>query len=320
MTDLVELRDVRAAAERIATQIRRTPLLDIGPVKTEPGAGAGTDWQLRLKLEQLQVTGSFKARGAANKVAMLAPADLARGICTASGGNHGLAVAYVGWDAGVPATIYVPESTPAAKRDKLAAWDAEVVVHGAAWDDANTEARAVAKQRGLTYIHPFADPAVIAGQGTIALEVLADAPGTDTIMVAIGGGGLISGVAAAAKALRPGIRIVGVEPTGAPTLYRSVQAGQLVTLDEITTDAVTLAPRRSMPINLDLIRSHVDRLVQVSDDEMRAAARWLWFELGIAAELSGAAALAALMAGRRRPAAGETVVALICGAGTDGLS
>ena len=319
MGDLVELRDVREAAGRIAERIRRTPLVARGPVRTPPAGGADTAWRLKLKLECLQVTGSFKARGAANKLATLAPAEIARGICTASGGNHGLAVAYVGWAAGAPATILVPESTPPAKRDKIAAWGAAVVVHGADWDDADGAARDAAKARGLTYIHPFADPVVIAGQGTIALEVLADAPDTDTFVVAIGGGGLISGIATAARALRPGIRIVGVEPTGAPTLYRSVQAGELVTLDAISTAAGTLAPRRSMPINLDIIRRHVDRLVQVSDDEMRAAARWLWFEMGVAAELSGAAALAALMTGRHRPSAGENVVALICGAGTDGV-
>jgi threonine dehydratase len=129
----------------------------------------------------------------------------------------------------------------------------------------------------------------------------------------------MAGVAAAAKAVKPGIKIVGVEPTGAPTLYESLKAGELVTLDKIETVSGSLAPRRSMPINLELIAAHVDRMVLVSDDEMREAAKWLWFETGVAAELAGAASLAALMTGRHKAEAEETVVAVICGAGADGI-
>lgn len=159
---------------------------------------------------------------------------------------------------------------------------------------------------------------MIAGQGTLGLEVLDQVPEADTLVLAIGGGGLIAGVAAAAKAVKPGIRIVGVEPVGAPTLYESLKAGRLVTLDRIETAAGTLAPRRSMPINLEMIAATIDRVVLVSDEEMREAARWLWFETGIAAELSGAASVAALLTGRVRMAAGETIVPIVCGAGTDG--
>jgi threonine dehydratase len=147
---------------------------------------------------------------------------------------------------------------------------------------------------------------------------LDQAPDTDTLLVAIGGGGLIAGIAAAAKAVKPSTRIIGIEPVGAPTLRQSVRAGRLITLERIETKAVTLAPRRSEQINLDIIRRDVADIVLVTDDQMRDAARWLWFELGLAAELSGAAAIAALAGGAYRPAPGERVCAIVCGAGTDG--
>jgi len=308
------LDDVRAAAHRIAGRVRRTPVLRARPLRDWP-----YDAELTLKLENLQAIGSFKARGATNKLLTLEPAAVARGLVTASGGNHGLGVAYAAWQAKAPARIYLPTSTPESKAEKLRAWGAEVIVQGAVWDEANEAALAAAERDGLCYVHPFADPAVIAGQGTTALELLEDAPELDAIVVAIGGGGLIAGVALAAKALKPAIRIVGVEPVGAPTLKESVAAGRLVTLERISTVAGTLAPRRSAELNLALIRRHVDEIVLVTDDDMRKAARWLWFECGIAAELSGAAAVAALLAGAWRPPVRASVGALVCGAGADGL-
>ncbi len=290
-------------------------MIDAAPLKDPPAPGV-----LRLKLECLQVTGSFKPRGATNKLLSLEDAQVRRGIITASGGNHGLAVAYAAWQAETRAIIYLPQSTPAAKADKIAAWGAEVRVEGGVWDEANEAALAAAEREGLTYFHPFADPAVIAGQGTVGLEILEAAPDTGLLLVAIGGGGLISGIATAAKALKPDVRVIGVEPVGAPTLRESLAARRLVTLPKIETAAGTLAPRRSAEINLEIIARQVDEIVLVNDDEMRAAARWLWFELGVAAELSGAAALAALLAGRVETTADTPVTALVCGAGTDGLS
>ena len=311
---MVTLVDIRAARERIAGRVRRTPLLRVAPVR-EP-AGPGSLW---LKLENLQVIGSFKARGAASKLGTLPREALTRGIITASGGNHGLGVAYAGWIAEVPATIYLPGNTPPAKAKALEAWGARVVTEGTVWDDANRAALAVAARDGLTYFHPFADPAVIAGQGTVGLEILEDLPDVDTVVVAIGGGGLISGIGVAIKALRPRARVVGVEPVGAPTLHESLRAGRLVELPEIRTAATTLAPRRSESINLQLIRETVETIVLVEDEEMRAAAQWLWRELGVAAELSSAAAVAALQSGRIAIRHDEKVCALVCSAGTDGL-
>jgi threonine dehydratase len=241
-------------------------------------------------------------------------------MITASGGNHGLAVAYAGWQAQVPAIIYLGQNVPPAKAQKLRQWGAEVVIEGADWDDANQAAQARARADSLAYIHPFADARVIAGQGTITLEILDDLPAVETLLVAIGGGGLISGVSLAAKALRPEIKVIGVEATGAPTLHQSLQANQVIELATVATQANTLAPRQTEPINFDLIRRHVDDVVLVTDAQMQAAARWLWFEMGLATELSGAATVAALMAGAYRPNPGEVLCALVCGAGTDGLN
>jgi len=312
----VTIYNVHAAAERINGLVRRTPLLAAslchGPLPGDP--------TLNLKLECLQVSGSFKARGAMSKLTTLDQAAKARGLITASGGNHGLGVAYAGYSAGVPVTIYLPGNTPPAKADQLRRWGAEVHIHGDVWDDANREALAVASRDGRTYIHPFADPSVIAGQGTVSLEVLADAPETDVLLVSIGGGGLIAGTAMAAKALKPKITVIGVEPVGAPTLRNSVAAGEVVELESIDTLANTLAPRKSEAINLSLIQDNVDDIVLVTDDQMRDAARWLWREFGLGVELSAAAAVAALQAGAYVPAKGAICTALICGAGSDGMS
>ena len=309
------MEQIRAAAARMRGHVRRTPLLAAAPIKERPELAGG----LQLKLEALQVTGSFKARGAINAVFALPPRRLRRGVVTASGGNHGLAVAYAGWATEVPATIFLPHSVASEKIARLDAWGARVVIAGEAWDDSNRAALQHAEAQGLAYIHPFADPEVIAGQGTIALEILDEAPDLDTLLVAIGGGGLISGIAIAAKALKPSIRIVGVEPVGAPTLHDSLAAGRLVELTHLDTAAVTLAPRCSAPLNFAIIRQTVERIVLVDDTEMLSAARWLWREIGVAAELSGAAAVAALLSGRYRAMAGERMCAIVCGAGTDGI-
>lgn len=309
------LLDLEAAARRIAGAVRRTPTIEALCLKDAPQElGA-----LYLKLELLQVTGSFKVRGAVNKLRALPPGAAERGLVTASSGNHGLAVAYVGAMARVPTTIFLPRRVPARKVDKLRRWGAEVVAVGEVWDDANDAALERASREGLCYIHPFADREVIAGQGTLGLELALEAPELDTVLVAIGGGGLIAGVAAAIKTRLPRARVIGVEPTGAPTLYESVRAGRPIRLDKIETEAGTLAPRQSDALNLRLVQRYVDDIVLVSDDQMRAAARWLWFEAATAAELSGAAAMAALSCGTYRARPGERVAVVVCGAGTDGI-
>lgn len=312
---MIALADIEAARERITGKVRETPIMRASPLRA-PLPGKPDLW---FKLESLQIAGSFKARGATSKVATLDAAALGSGLVTASGGNHGLGVAYAGWQAGAPARVYLPASTPQTKAEALADWGATVVRHGAVWDDANQAATQAAETEGLTYIHPFADPAVIAGQGTVGLEIVDALPDVEAVIVAIGGGGLISGVASAVKARCPDARIIGVEPVGAPTLRDSVRAGHLVTLDAIETGVGVLAPRRSAEINLEIITALVDDIVLVSDHEMLGGARWLWREFGVAAELGGAAAIAALQTGKIAVKQGETICALICGAGDDGV-
>jgi len=311
---MITLDEVREAAVRIAPHVRRTPLVAARCLKDDPCS----DGELLLKLECLQVTGSFKARGAANKLLSLTPAEVRRGIITASGGNHGLATAYAGWLGKTKTTVFLPESASPEKAKKVAGWGATVVFKGRVWDEANREALAVAEREGLTYFHPFADPVVIAGQGTTALEILDQDPEVDDFLVAIGGGGLISGIALTAKALRPGTRIIGIEPVGAPTLFESVKAGRVVELSGITTCVPTLAALKTEPINFEIVQRFVEEIVLVTDEEMRAAARWLWFEMGLATDLSGAASLAAIRSGKFRPRRGRKVCALVCGAGSDG--
>jgi threonine dehydratase len=306
------LADVQAAAARIAAHVRRTPLLRPTPLhRPLPGAC----W---LKLEQLQVSGSFKARGAMNALLSLDAAALGRGLVTASGGNHGLALAWAARARGARATVVLPGSSSLAKEAALRGLGAEVQRAGRVWDDARDAALALAAKDGLTFVHPFSDPHVVAGAGTLGLEVVADLPDVDTVLVGVGGGGLLAGVAVAVRGLRPGARVIGVEPVGAPTLHGSLAAGAIVAVDEIRTVAGSLAPRRTEPLVFDLARRLVERVVLVTDDDLRAAARWLWQELAIGAELGGSAAVAALLTGAYAPAPDERVVAVVCGAGLDG--
>jgi threonine dehydratase len=313
---MLELEDIQQAHGRIEDAVRRTPCLRTRFFHSP----AVEDAALSLKLECLQVSGSFKSRGASNKVMSLSTEERDRGLVTASGGNHGLGVAYAGRRVGAPVRVYLPASTPGAKAHKLERWGAEVVFEGDVWDDANAAAQRAAEHEGMTYVHPFADPAVMAGQGTVGIEILKQFPALDTVLVSIGGGGLISGIATALKESKPGVKVIGVEPTGAPTLKRSVEAGRVIELEAITTDANTLAPRRTEQINLDVVHERVDDIVLVKDDDMREAARWLWFEMGLGVELAAGAALAALRTGAYRPSRDENLCAVVCGAGTDGFS
>ena len=272
-----------------------------------------------LKMESLQVTGSFKARGASNAVLSLDDDALSRGIITASGGNHGAAVAYAGNASGARTVVYLPKRAAMAKIKTLENWGAEVVLTGNVWDDAHAAALERADRDGLTYIHPFADPAVITGQATLAREMMQQSPEIDIIVAAIGGGGLISGVALAARAIKPQVRIIGVEPAGAPTLKTSVETGMVATLQEIETDAITLAPRKSTAVNVNIISRLVDEIVLVDDKAMCTASQWLFDEMGIAAELSGAAAVAALQTGALDVSEDQHVAAIVCGRGGDGI-
>jgi threonine dehydratase len=313
---LIGIDDIEAARQRIAGRVRRTPVAALDQLKAPPPA----DGRVSLKLECLQVTGSFKARGAMNRLLGTPAEAVARGIVTASGGNHGLAVARTAHEAGVPATIFVPSGVSPAKVEKMKAWGARVEIAGDVWDISNAAALDHAERTGAVYFHPFADPLVVAGQGTLGLEMLDDLPDIDAVIVAIGGGGLISGIATALRARNPSVRIVGVEPTGSPTLKASLDAGRVVALPEITSRVPTMSCRQTDQRIFEIVSRSVDDIVLVTDDEMAEASRWLWFEMGIAADLSGAAALAAL---RRSPpslAGASHICVLVCGAGADGTS
>ena len=326
----LDLSDFNAARARIARQLVDTAIVrlvngvvPVAGAKDERGviSSPATDDRLGrdvwLKLECTQVSGSFKARGALNRVLALPAEQARRGIVTASGGNHGLAVAFAGRTVGVPTTVYLPVGAPADKAKRIERWGATVVRVGDVWDDAHAEAVAHASRDGLTYIHPFADADVVAGQGTIALELFEKLPDIDTLVVAIGGGGLIAGVASAARLIRPDVRVIGVEPVGAPTLHDSLRAGHLIELDKIETKAGTLAPRKSDPYTFGIIQRVVDEIVLVTDDEMRDAARFLLANAGVGVELSGAAAVAAILTGKAKLGSSKVPCALVCGAGTD---
>jgi threonine dehydratase len=311
---VIDIADIEAARTRIADRVRHTPVTPLVQLKSPLPTSA----KVTLKLECLQVTGSFKARGAMNRL-LATPADeIAKGIVTASGGNHGLAVARTAYAAGVAATIFVPTGVSPAKVAKMKAWNARVETVGDVWDLSNEAALEHAARTGATYFHPFADPLVVAGQGTLGLETLDDLADMDVIVVAIGGGGLISGVSTAIRARRPSMMIVGVEPIGAPTLKACIDAGRLVALPEITSRVPTLSARQTDPRNFEIVRRNVDEIVLVSDDAMEEAARWLWFEMGVAADLSGAAALAALRGSLPILAGARHICVLVCGAGAEG--
>jgi threonine dehydratase len=311
---MISIADIEAARQRITPYVRRTPILE-DTLAREP---LPLDATVVLKLELNQVTGSFKARGAMNRL-LGAPRDEIRaGIVTASGGNHGLAVARTARVAGVPALIYVPETVSPAKVEKMRKWDADVRIVGAEWSIANAAALDYARASGAAYFHPFADPLVVAGQGTVGLEILEQIEDFDAVVVAIGGGGLIAGLSTAIKARRPDVRIVGVEPTGSPTVKASLDAGKVVALDAVTSSVATMACRRTDEQLFEIHRRTIAEVVLVSDEAMLKASRWLWYEYGVAADLSGAASIAALRSGHSTFSGSRRICALICGAGAEG--
>ena len=311
---MINLEDIRAAAARIANHVRRTPLWRV-PSSTLRGE---LPYDLYLKLELLQVTGSFKPRGAFNRV--LSETHLPRGLVTSSGGNHGIAVAYVGQTLALPVSIPLPANVAPEKLAAMRALGADAEVVGPTFQVSNARAKEIAAERGYLYLHPFAEAAGIAGQGTVGLEILEALADVDVVVVAVGGGGLIGGVAAALKRQRADIIVVGVEPVGADALTRSLAAGHPVTLSKIATKAATLAPPMTEQINLDLARLFVNKMVHVTDEEMVSAANWLWRRCSVAAELGGAASTAALLADRIPIAPGQKVVSIVCGVGTAALT
>lgn len=275
---------MRAAAARIAPHVRRTPT-------TLVELGGRAVW---LKLENLQVTGSFKARGAAN--ALLSFDPVPRAVVAASGGNHAAGVAHAAASVGAAATVVVPETVPDEKSERLEALGATVVRHGAEYAEAELRARRLGDELGAPFVHPFADPAVVAGQGTVGLELLEDVGGDcDAVLVPVGGGGLIAGVAAACEGR--GVRVVGVEPDGIPTLHHALAAGRPVHVAVRSVTASALGARSTAPLNLAVAQRLVEQVVLVTDQDILAARDLLWDVCRLAVEPAGAVSLAALLAG-----------------------
>ncbi len=275
-----------------------------------------TGQQVYLKLENLQMTGSFKERGALNRIAMLTPEQAARGVIAASAGNHAQGVAYHATKRGIRALIVMPLTTPLVKVTATRDFGAEVLLHGANYDEACAEAVRLCGEQQLTFIHPFDDPGVMAGQGTIGLELLEQVPQLEAVVVPIGGGGLIGGIACAIKESRPEIRIVGVQTARLPSMQAAIQAHHPVTVDPATTIADGIAVRRAGDLTFPLVERYVDEIVTVEEDEIASAILMLLEREKTLAEGAGAAALAALLEHRTSLHGAHTAV-LVCGGNID---
>jgi threonine dehydratase len=308
---MVTLQDVRAALGRIRDRIYLSPCARSETLSRLTGTDA---W---LKLENLQMTGAYKERGALNKLLLLPEADRERGLIAASAGNHAQAVAYHAGRLGVRATIVMPEATPIMKVANTRAHGARVILHGANYDEAYAEARRLEQLERLTFVHPFDDPEVIAGQGTIALEVLEQEPGLDAIVVPVGGGGLVSGVAVAAKALKPSIRVIGVETEVLPCMLQAVEAGRPVTLEPATTIADGIAVKRAGDLTFEHVRQLVDEIVTVSEEEISSAILYLLEREKTVVEGAGAVGVAALLQRKIRGLEGKRTVSVVSGGNID---
>ncbi len=307
---MIDLEQIREAAARIAGRVHRTPLLRSESLGERIGAS------LYLKCESFQKTGSFKPRGALNKILSLSEAERACGLVTVSAGNHAQAVAWAARQAGASAVVVMPTDAPRAKIDAVRGYGAEIVLH----DDRPTlfdRLNAVREERGLTFIHPFDDPVIVAGAGTAGLEILEDLPDADVVVVPVGGGGLLAGVASAVKALRPQVRVVGVELEAGPGLTPALAAGKPVPVKRSPTLADGMTPPFVGALNLQIAMQAVDEIVLVSEAAIRDAMALLITRAKLWVEGSGAAATGALLEGRVRGIAGRRVVALVSGGNAD---
>ncbi len=305
---MITLADVRAAAARIAGSVLRTPSVPSDAISRATGA------VVTLKLDNLQATGAFKERGAANRLALLSPAEREAGVVAMSAGNHAQAVARHAMLRGISAVIVMPTTTPLTKVTRTAGWGARVVLHGETLAAAAEHAHAIAEAEGRVFIHPYDDPAVMAGQGTVALELLEDAPELETLVIPVGGGGLIGGCAVAAKALKPGIEVIGVEVAAYAGLAQLL-AGQPVEVGGPTI-AEGIAVRDIGAGPLALIREHVADVVVVPERAVEEAIALLAEGVKLVAEGAGAAGVAALLAFPER-FAGRRVGIPVCGGNID---
>ena len=305
---MIGLDDVRAAARRIEGRVLRTPALPSDALSRATGA------HVTLKLENLQAIGSFKERGAANKLALLTPEERTRGVIAMSAGNHAQAVARHASLLGIRAVIAMPLHTPSNKVVRTRAWGAEVVLHGETLAETAAHAEVLAERDGLVYIHPYDDPAVMAGQGTLALELLEDAPDLDVLIIPVGGGGMIAGCAAAATALKPGIEVIGAEVAGYASLTQTLAGEDVRTGGPTIAEGIAVHNIGAFP--LEVIRAHVSDVIAVPERLIEDAVALLIEGAKQVAEGAGAAGVAALLAHRAR-FAGRRVGIPVCGGNID---
>jgi threonine dehydratase len=307
---MLNLSDIRAAQYRIEGKVRRTPCVE------SPALSALTAVELRLKLENLQFTGSFKERGACNRLELMTDSERAQGVIAASAGNHAQAVARHGARLGIAVTVVMPEATPLVKVTATRRFGATVILNGANYDEAAEQAARIGQERGLVYVHPFEDPRVIAGQGTIGLELLEDVPNLDAIIVPVGGGGLIAGVACAVKETKPNVRVLGVEARRFPSMKHALESSPPPSLPGGKTIADGIAVRRVGELTRELVRKYVDEIALVDEAEIAEAVLLLLEREKTVVEGAGAVGIAALLQ-QRFALRGQRVAVVLSGGNID---
>ena len=312
MTELTLTRqDFEQARARVAPHTYHTPIL------TSRSLSEATGFEVRLKAELFQKGGSYKVRGPTNLIAQLSDEERSRGVICSSAGNHSQGVAIAARQYGVQAVVCMAENATPSKIAATEGYGAQVVLHGNIWDEANERALELVEERGLTYVHPFDDPRLIAGQGTVGLEIMDDFPGADIIVVPIGGGGLISGVSMAVKSINPDIRVIGVESSGAPAMKLSVEAGHSITLDEVHCVIDGLTVKRVGENTRSVVSRFVDDIVTLPDEQIFEAVLWLMARAKLVAEGAAAAPVAALLHDLIDAPPGSKVVAVLSGGNLD---
>lgn len=311
MPQVPTLQDIERARDVIRPSVLVTPLLDSQTFSEMTGA------RVYLKPENLQKAGSFKVRGATYKISRLSREERAHGVIATSMGNHAQAVAIAARALGVPATIVMPEQAPLVKVTATQGYGANVVLHGDTFEDAYLHAQMLREETGATFVHSFDDPDLIAGQGTLGLEILEQVPNVDAIIVPAGGGGLIAGVALAVKMVQPSVQVIGVQASGADALKRSLEAGRIVTLHQLTTIADGIRLNRPGVLPFALARSYLDQVVTVDDPEIMSALLLLLERCKLQVEGAGAVGLAALLRPGLLNLAGKKVVLLLSGGNID---
>ena len=299
--------DFETAYGKVCPHIHHTPLLGSRMLSEATG------FDVRLKAEIFQRTGSYKIRGPLNKFTHLTEEERQRGVVCSSAGNHAQGVALAARIHGIKAVVVMAENATPSKIAATRAYGAEVVLHGTIWDEANEKAKELVRDRGLTYVHPFDDLDLIAGQGTLGLEIIRDWPEVDVVVVPIGGGGLISGVSMAVKAFKPDAKIIGVESSGAPGMRDSVRVGHVVTLDRVDCIIDGLRVKRVGEKTYEVVRRYVDEIVTLPDDRMFEAMLWIMSHAKLVVEGAAAASVAALLNGLVKAPAGARVAAVLSG-------